>query len=210
MHVLDIGCGPGTITTDLAALMPRGHVTGLDRAPEVLAKARETAAKRGVTNIDFVVGDVQNLQFADGSFDLVHAHQVLQHVSDPVQAIREMRRVTKPGGIVACRDSDSFTWYPEIPGLRDWYDLYERVARSNGGDPEAGRRLHVWAHEAGFGWGDIKSSAGTWCYQNDEDRAWWSGLWADRTVNSAFAKMAVEGGHASAEELERIADVWRD
>ena len=120
MHILDIGCGPGTITVDLAALVPEvGRVIGLECAPDVLEKARATAAERGVTNVQFVVGDVHSLNYPDGTFDVVHAHQVLQHVGDPVQALREMHCVTKPGGIVANRESDyrGFTWYPGIDGM---------------------------------------------------------------------------------------------
>ncbi|KAF8530772.1 S-adenosyl-L-methionine-dependent methyltransferase, partial [Gautieria morchelliformis] len=97
MRILDVGCGPGTVTADIASLAPKGHVTGLEYAPEVLTQARSTAAHRGFTNIEFVVGDVNGLDFHDGTFDLVHAHQVLVHVGDPVQALREMRRVAKPG-----------------------------------------------------------------------------------------------------------------
>ena len=85
------------------------------------------------------------LDFPDDTFDVVHAHQVLQHVGDPVAALREMRRVTRPGGVVAVRDSDyaAFTWFPQLPELDEWLDLYQRVARGNGGEPDAGRRLLV-------------------------------------------------------------------
>ena len=211
MHILDIGCGPGTITVDLAALVPEGLVIGLEYEPEVLEKARTTAAECGVTNIQFVTGDVNSLSYPDNTFDVVHAHQVLQHVGDPIQALREMRRVTKSGGIVANRESDymSFTWYPEVDGMADWQELYQRVARANGGEPNAGRQIHAWARQAGFDWESIKATASTWCFQTPEERAWWSGLWADRTVASSFARLALDGGHATKEELARLAQVWR-
>ncbi|MFL4490178.1 methyltransferase domain-containing protein [Streptomyces sp. VTCC 41912] len=212
MQVLDIGCGPGTITADLAGLVPDGHVTGLEHAPAVLEQARATAAARGVENIRFAVGDVHALDFPDDTFCMTHAHQVLQHVGDPVQALREMRRVTKPGGVVAVRDSDyaTMTWYPEVKRMKGWLDLYRRVARANGGEPDAGRRLHAWARQAGFPPGNITASASTWCYRTPEERVWWSELWADRTVASSYAKLAVDGGHATTEELSRIAAAWRE
>ena len=97
MKILDIGCGPGTITADLAELVPDGRVTGVDHAPGILEQARETAAARGLANVDFAVADVHALDYPDDTFCVVHAHQVLQHVGDPVQALREMRRVTRPG-----------------------------------------------------------------------------------------------------------------
>ena len=113
-RVLDVGCGPGTITADLAALVPGGDVTGIDAAADVLAQARQEAERRGQRNVRFGTGDVYHLDFADGTFDVVHAHQVLQHLTDPVAALREMRRVCRPGGIVAARDGDygGFFWFP--------------------------------------------------------------------------------------------------
>ncbi|WP_327352158.1 class I SAM-dependent methyltransferase [Streptomyces sp. NBC_01304] len=208
-RVLDIGCGPGTITADLAALVPEGRVTGVDAAADVVDKARAHAAERGLANVEFTTADVHALQYPDDSFDVVHAHQVLQHVGDPVQALREMRRVTRPGGIVAARDSDyaAMTWYPCPPVLDDWLELYERVARANGGEPDAGRRLKSWALAAGYA--DVAASSSTWTFSTPEERAWWSGLWADRTVASSYARLAVEGGHARTEELTAISAAWR-
>ncbi|GAA1898611.1 methyltransferase domain-containing protein [Streptomyces durmitorensis] len=210
MRILDIGCGPGTITADLAELVPDGHVTGVDHAPGILDRARATAAERGLENVEFAVADVHALDYPDDSFCVVHAHQVLQHVGDPVRALSEMRRVCAPGGIVAARDADyaAMTWYPNSPAMDGWLDLYRRVARANGGEPDAGRRLKSWALEAGFD--DVTASASTWCYSSEEERAWWSGLWADRTVASDYAGRAVEGGHADAGELRSFAEAWRE
>jgi len=211
MKILDVGCGPGTITADLAALVPQGHVVGLEYEPGVLDQARVHAASRGLTNIEFAQGDVNALSYPDGTFDVVHAHQVLQHIGDPIRALREMRRVTKTGGIVAVRESDfsSMTCYPAMEGMEMWGKIYMRVARANGGEPDAGRRLHVWAHQAGFAWSNITVTAGTWCLQSPEDRAWWSGIWADRTVSSKYAEGAVKGGHATQEDLKRVSQMWR-
>ncbi|WP_031074012.1 methyltransferase domain-containing protein [Streptomyces sp. NRRL S-118] len=210
LDVLDVGCGPGTITADLAALVaPGGRVTAVDTAGDVLEQARTLTAGRGLENVDFAVADVHALDFPDDSFDVVHAHQVLQHVGDPVRALREMRRVCRPGGVVAARDSDygAFTWFPDVPALDAWQSLYRRVARGNGGEPDAGRRLVSWARRAGFT--DITATAAAWCFTTPEERAWWSGLWAERTTESVYARLAVEGGYASAEQLAAAAEGWR-
>ncbi|MCD0481460.1 methyltransferase domain-containing protein [Streptacidiphilus sp. ASG 303] len=210
--VLDVGCGPGTVTADLAERVgPGGHVTGLDASAEVLEQARRTAAGRGLDGdrVRLAAGDVHALPFPDGSFDVVHAHQVLQHVADPVRALREMRRVCRPGGTVAARDSDyaAMAWYPASDALGAWLDLYRATAAANGGEPDAGRRLLSWAREAGFA--EVAASASAWCYATPEERAWWGGLWAERTTSSAFARQAVAQGRTDEAELHRIADGWR-
>ncbi|MFI5618974.1 class I SAM-dependent methyltransferase [Streptomyces sp. NPDC051567] len=211
LSVLDVGCGPGTITADLAELVaPGGRVTAVDASRDVLGQAREYVAGRGLSGVEFAVADVHALDFPDGSFDVVHAHQVLQHVGDPVQALREMRRVCRPGGIVAARDADyaAMAWYPRVPGLEEWLGLYRRVARANGGEPDAGRRLRAWARAAGFTAAEVTSSATAWCYATEAETAWWSRLWADRTTASAYADIAVRGGHATPGELAAVAAAW--
>ncbi|MEO5709296.1 MAG: methyltransferase domain-containing protein [Nocardioidaceae bacterium] len=210
MRLLDVGCGPGTITMDLAELVgPEGRVTALERTEDALDLARAEAGRRKVTNVDFVVGDVAGLYLPDGSYDVVHAHQVLQHVDDPVAGLREMARVCRPGGTVAARESDysAFTWFPEVPELDRWLEVYLAVARSNDAEPDAGRRLLSWAQAAGLS--DVRAGASTWCYATPMDRAWWGGLWAERVVDSDLARQAVERGLATAAELAVVADGWR-
>ena len=208
-QVLDVGCGPGTITADLAARVPGGQVTGIDAAPDVLVEARQEAVRRGQANVRFETGDVYRLAYADGTFDVVHAHQLMQHLSDPVRALTEMRRVCRPGGLVAARDGDygGMFWFPEDPELEEWRVLYQRVARALGGEPDAGRRLRSWARAAGFT--AVEASAGSWCYTTPSDRTWWGTLWAERLTESPFGDRVVEHGLATRQELERLASAWR-
>ncbi|MFE6778256.1 methyltransferase domain-containing protein [Streptomyces sp. NPDC057702] len=208
--VLDVGCGPGTITADFAARVAPGRVTGVDAAEGVLGQARALAAERGLGNVTYAVGDIYRLGFPDASFDVVHAHQVLQHVADPVAALREMRRVCRPGGVVAVRDADyaAMAWYPRPPALDAWLATYRAVARDSGGEPDAGRRLSSWARRAGFS--DVTASAATWCYATEAERAWWSGLWAERTLVPDYRERAVSGGHATDEGLRAAAEAWHE
>lgn len=203
MSLLDVGCGPGTITADLARRVRT--VTAIDRADGVLAEAAANAPR----NVRFAVGDVHQLDFADGAFDVVHAHQVLQHVADPVRALREMRRVCAPGGIVAARDTDyrAWSWYPELPELDDWLDLYLRVSRHDGGTPDAGRYLLSWAREAGLD--DVTTTTSTWCFATPAERAWWGGMWADRIRDSAIARTALANGFATQARLDELSKAWR-
>ncbi|GGK88062.1 class I SAM-dependent methyltransferase [Mangrovihabitans endophyticus] len=208
-RVLDVGCGPATITADLATLVTPGRVTAMEVTEPALALARDEIGRRGLATVDFMVGDVHAIDAPDDTYDVVHAHQVLQHVGDPVTALREMRRVARPGGIVAVRDGDyaGFTWFPELPELSEWLTMYERVARANGGEPDAGRRLLSWARAAGFT--DITATASTWCFADEPDRAWWGGMWAERVLRSDIAARAVATGVAQQDDLRRISDGWR-
>ncbi|MGU3423666.1 class I SAM-dependent methyltransferase [Microbacterium paraoxydans] len=206
-RLLDVGAGPGSITVDFAGVV--AHVTATEIDDAALSLSRDLAAARGVTNIAFSVEDVHALSFADDSFDVVHAHQVLQHVADPVQALREMRRVAKPGGLIAARDADyaGFLWFPVLPEIDRWLALYRAAARANGGEPDAGRRLLAWARAAGFE--DISATASTWCYATPSERAWWGGMWADRILESALARQLVDQEMASAADLQEISDAWK-
>lgn len=123
-----------------------------------------------------------------------------------------MRRVLKPNGILAAREVDMSIcqWYPEPPAFNKWLEVYMQVARANSGDPIAGRRIHAFAHEAGFERDRISVSASTWCFTSQEERKFWGTMWADRLLQSAFFQQAVNGGHASGEELHQISRAWRD
>ncbi len=208
--VLDVGCGPGTLTADLAAHVSPGPVIGMDFAAEIIASATADHASNGDgATLSFETGDVYDMNYADDRFDIVHAHQVLQHLSDPVAALREMGRVAVPGGMVAVRDADyrAMTWYPAIPALEDWMTLYQAVARRNDAEPNAGRHLLAWARAAGFA--DPTPTASVWCFATDTDREWWGGLWAERIVSSSLAEQAVEYGLATENDLERLSQAWR-
>jgi len=195
--LLDVGCGPATITADLAGRV--GSVVGIDPSPSVIDEAR-----RDHPELDLRVDDL--FTHDGGRYDVVHAHQVVQHLDDPVGALRRMGEL---GSLVAVRDSDytAFQWEPVSPTLDDWRSLYLAVCRRNGAFPDAGRHLQRWAHEAGLT--DVRYSTSTWTFATPEDVAWWSGLWAERAVSSDFARQAVEYGLASAADLEAISEGWR-
>ncbi len=210
MTLLDVGSGPGTITADLAEHVAPGRVTALEATDEAMTLTRSTAAERWIDTIDCVVGDVHHLDFADDTFDVVHAHQVLQHVNDPVTALREMRRVCRPGGIVAARDSDyaAFSWYPELPGLAHWMELYLAIARRNGGEPNAGRHLVAWAHAAGFS--TINASGDAWVFANQGRAKFWGQMWADRILESSIADQIIDAGLGTRDDLEAISQAWAE
>ena len=197
-RLLDVGCGPATITAELADHV--GSVLGLEATAEAVALAQSAG-------VECVLGDVHALPFDDDSFDVVHAHQVLQHVADPVQALREMARVSRR--VVAVRDSDylGFTWFPASPGLDRWMELYQSAAVANGGDPQAGRTLLSWARAARLD--DVQASSSTWCFACPEDRQWWGGMWAERIQQSALATQLLTSGLATQDDLDLVTAAWK-
>jgi ubiquinone/menaquinone biosynthesis C-methylase UbiE len=213
MKILDVGCGPGSITLDLARRVLKGHVTGLDTeaASATLDRARAQAKVEGISNVDFVTGDALALPFPDGIFDIAHAHQILVHVTDPVRVIREMRRVTKPGGFVACREIDapSQVIQPQIPDADAWIRLFWRTAEENGNNSRAGLHLLEWAREAGFERDRVKFSTSTWTYASPEERRMLANVvWG--TLNSVYADMVVKKGYVTKDDLARTAQAWED
>ncbi len=209
LRLLDVGCGPGTLTVDLARRVGPGKVVGVDLEPTVVAEAASFAAAAGVS-VEFVSGDFTGVIAPLGGFDVVHAHQVVQHVADPVGVLRGMGSLVKPGGLVAARDADypAMTWWPSEPKLDRWMELYLQLTVINRANADAGRQLLHWARKAGLV--DIAYSTSTWTFSSKSDLAWWSDLWADRVTKSRLAEDLVAHGLAAREELDDISAAWRD
>lgn len=182
LKLLDVGAGSGSISATLArAIQPDGHVTATDRDPTILPRAQVLAERTGAAvagNMTFRQADVFALPFADASFDVTHCHQVLTHLPRPADALREMLRVTRPGGLVAAREGDLETEcvWPELPALLKFHDLCARSMTLAGGTAKAGRQLLSWALEAGVPRDHITPSLGTWYYHDPTERKVWGKL----------------------------------
>lgn len=150
--VLDAGCGPGTISAGIAETVYPGRVTGLDIAPARLHTAQKLAIGREIRNIGFVAADAYQLPFEDASFDVVFAHALLEHLSDPQQSLREFHRVTRPGGFVAlCSpDWEALDLEPHSMRLGRAIEAYRVLQESQGGNTRAGALLNRWQTAAGF------------------------------------------------------------
>jgi ubiquinone/menaquinone biosynthesis C-methylase UbiE len=151
MRLLDIGCGPGSITLGLAQVVAPGETIGLDIQESSIELARQAASDTGITNVRFEVGDCYKLPFEDGSFDVCYANALLQHLSEPVAALAEMRRVLRPGGFAGVRDLNSPNIrVPEDPLFDLATSLVSRVREANGGQMLAARHHREWLVAAGF------------------------------------------------------------
>src|SRR5438105_3240200 len=135
MKLLDVGCGPGSITIGLAEAVAPAETIGIDASPDAIEEARALAASKQCTNVRFEVADVYALPFEDATFDAAFSHAVMQHLHDPVAALREIRRVLKPGAIIAIADADhdGSILAPADPLLDASLQLLAEIRARNGG-----------------------------------------------------------------------------
>ena len=209
MRVLDVGCGPGTITAGLARRVAPGETIGIDMSPGVIETAKALLDRESIDGLSFEVGNVYRPHFAAGSFDAIFAHQVLQHLRRPSEALLRMRALLASGGVIGVREVDwgGTTFYPDNPGMRRFLELYYELARRNGGEPNAGRHLRRWFREAGFA--ETRVSTSTTCYADAAATREWGETYAERTLHSNIGDRALEYGLATPRDLANIAAGWR-
>jgi ubiquinone/menaquinone biosynthesis C-methylase UbiE len=205
MRLLDVGCGPGTITVGLAAAVAPGDVVGIDREPSQIERARALAAEQGLTNVRFELAHAEEIPFPDGSFDAAFEHTLLEHVADPARIVREMHRVLTSGGVIGVADGDwnGFILAPHSDPVIDSLALYERVWQHNGGDPRLGHRNRAILREAGFV--QIRTTGRTIEFDPRD-----SGWFADRLLSQAFADSVIGFGWTDRVTLERYARAVRE
>ena len=216
--ILDVGCGPGSITCDFAALVPHGHVVGVDIDPAVVDSARQRARRMGLNNIEFRVGDIVEglTDFQDGKFDTVFCHQLLTHVSDPVAAMREMRRlVNRKKGVVAAREILTILWSPTNPvleGLTKWFARAFRAA--SGAGKVVGETLpHVWARRAGFEEECIVNGAsGVGTNTRRQRNTSFEQLQGMMAEGTSFRESMIKAGATQKDfdDIKEALEVWRD
>ena len=152
LSVLDLGCGPGSITAGLAAAVAPGPIIGIDQGAEQLDQARQRCAQLGLDNVRFEHGSCYQIALPDQSVDRVFSHALVEHLADPPHALTEIRRVLRPGGIVGLCSPDwgGFILTPPSTALDDALHAYQELQRHNGGDPLAGRKLGTYLACAGL------------------------------------------------------------
>ncbi len=161
MRVLDIGCGPGSITVGLAEAVAPSEVVGLDIEPSQVALGRNRAASLGLSNCRFEAGSVNDLPLEDHSVDAVFGHTILMQFRDLDPVMAEISRVLKTGGLIGFREIDfgASLYHCETSALREVMSILRRSILHNDGNPDIGRTLPMIFANAGF---DILSAAATY------------------------------------------------
>jgi SAM-dependent methyltransferase len=149
---LDIGCGGGDVTFELArAAGPEGRVVGVDRDETLLDMARREGEAQNLANIVFETRDITAWK-PDGLFEVVYARFLLTHLPDPAALVSSVRQVLRPGGVFIVEDIDFRGHFaePDCQALARSVELYTKVVQSRGADPNIGPRLPGLLREAGF------------------------------------------------------------
>lgn len=169
MSLLDCGCGPGSITIGLAKRLAPGSVVGVDFDPGEVERAQNLAAEQGVTNVQFKTGNVYDLPFADGTFDVCFSNALLDHLSDPIAALREMRRILKADGMLGVRtaDRDGYLFTPPDPLLVKLNEQGEKRKNDQGVSVRIGKNIRGLLRQAGFV--KTEASASYDCYGTAEE-----------------------------------------
>ena len=152
MRCIDVGCGGGAVTLEIARLVgPGGTVVGIDMDGVKLGLARQAAAERGLANAEFRVGDVRDWD-EPGGYDAVYSRFLLQHLSEPAGLIGRMWAAVRDGGVLVVEDADfdGFCCDPANEGFELFLDAYRRVLARRGGDHAIGRRLYRYFLAAGI------------------------------------------------------------
>jgi ubiquinone/menaquinone biosynthesis C-methylase UbiE len=210
MHVLDCGSGPGSVTVDLAFLVAPGQVVGIDIGESEVERARGLASERGAANVRFETGNVYNLPFADDTFDAVFSNALFDHLSKPLDALSEMRRVLKPGGVVGIRaaDADCYLSYPHNPAMQKYGDWTSRRKAEQGINRRIGKQLRAMLQEVGFT--RVEASASYDSYGTPERVRLLGNALAATLSSAKKANELIQRGWANQAEVDEVAAALRD
>ena len=212
-RLLDFGCGPGTISVGLARAVAPGEMHGIDMDEAQIERAVSVAASQGQENAVFHVGDVIDLPFEDSLFDVAHCRSVLMHVPDTAAVLSEVRRVLKPGGIIACREmicESAFT-HPDSGIMRRSWEMFEDLVESDDGHPQMGKELKGHILEAGFT--DIRMSGSLSIYSSPEEIADIYGLINQWLLSDETSTAAIKYGATTEQlvsEFRAAYDQWKE
>jgi SAM-dependent methyltransferase len=207
-RVLDVGCGPGSITVGLARVA--GHVTGIDVDDTEFAEARAYAAEHGIDNVEFLEGSIYALDVPDGSIDVCTLCSMMETLDDPLAGLAEVRRVLKPGGLLGASSIEYGGLVLHGPGeplLRRFYELRLQLWEAQGDvHPSRGRELRGLLLAAGF---EQVEAVTTYFSYGTEERVRTFGLGrAADCRDEWYVGGLTEHGFAGRDEIDSLERAW--
>jgi ubiquinone/menaquinone biosynthesis C-methylase UbiE/acyl carrier protein len=205
MRILECGSGPGHVIEKLLESFPSSHVTGVEIDRFLFQKSKEKLAAQGSDRFQIIEQSITHMDFDDNSFDFALARLVLEHLPDPLKAVKEVYRALKPGGKGVFIDNDfdmHLRAYPEIPELNELYEAYRRCRVAEGGNPRIGRELPGILQEAGFSDVDLEIVCAHSRVIGDEAFL--------KSEGSGIPAQLVKDGYLSRDVLDRLARKWHD
>jgi ubiquinone/menaquinone biosynthesis C-methylase UbiE len=209
MSLLDCGCGPGSVTLDLARIVAPGQVVGVDIDAGEVKRASALAAGQGVTHVRFETGNVYALPFANETFDAVYSNALLDHLREPLNALREIRRVLKPGGVAGIRaaDRDGNLFVPLVPLIAKYLEWTDRLKADQGVNSRIGKHLRALLRQAGFV--RVEASASYDSYGTPERVRMLGEALASNAIKEWRAEEILKSDWTDRAELEQIAAAFR-
>lgn len=195
-YLLDCGCGPGSITLDFASILGKGRVIGIDFESSQIEFAKQLMKEKKISNAEFHVADILNLPYGNNTFNIAFTNGVLWTVQETLQALEELKRVVKPGGIIACREPsfEGLLYYPESKVFEKAFHLQKRSLDALGNKHNLGKELSIYFSKVGLN--DVQLSVSCDVYSSPEKRkliaayriaAWNEAPWAQYIHEKSWA-----------------------
>jgi ubiquinone/menaquinone biosynthesis C-methylase UbiE len=209
-RLLDCGCGPGSVTVGFAKYITKGEIVGIDIEPSQVEMTKKLAADLGIKNISLQVADIHNLPFPDNSFDIVFAHMVIVHLPEYRKAIREVKRVLKPGGIIAVRDPvfKEPIIYPDTPEILEIWNFRIKMPSIDGADFNLGKKMRSILVSEGFN--NVSATASINSYGDKKSFDKYKKFVVGELTDAEYVKKALASGMVTKEKLQHYIDVWTD
>ncbi len=209
--ILEAGCGVGAQTKSVAPKNKRSQFISIDISLTSIDQAKSLAQSRSIKNVIFRQADIFNLPFEDNFFDHVFVCFVLEHLSNPVQALYKLKKVLKPEGTLTLIEGDhgSTYFHPDSEAARKAIQCQVEIQKQNGGDANIGRKLYPILEEAGFE--DIGVSPRQ-VYVDDSNPKWVEGFTKNTftAMIRGVSEEAILGNLISKREMEKgINDLYK-
>ena len=207
-RILDIGCGPGTISVGLAKAVHPGEMHGVDMEESQIDLARQVAQAQRQDNAVFHVGDVNSLEFEEGFFDVVHCHNLLMHVPDTHAVLTEVKRVLKPGGLFASREmicESSFT-HPDFGVIGMSWGMFQDLLQADDGHPQMGKELK--GHFLAAGFENVRTANSFDIYSAPADVAFIYGFAKKWFLSPEITEAAIKYGATTKELCLKMGDAY--